>query len=201
MLPASSVAKRLGNIKVSSSYSVSIHDTKLTPQTMVFAHLPGAIFLAVIPIPNSVSLAITFLVLRSSTQSMDTAPRSAFLAGVVEPHERTAMMGFIFMAKSASSSGGPILTGVLAQKGLLWVAFVLAGALMCVYDLGILVAFGRHRSPGDNGQDRESEGEEERVGSVQRGEIIERRSTDCKEKELGVRIVIKELKTPALEKE
>jgi sugar phosphate permease len=168
---------------------------------MVFAHLPGAIFLAVIPIPNSVSLAITFLVLRSSTQSMDTAPRSAFLAGVVEPHERTAMMGFIFMARSASSSGGPILTGVLAQRGLLWVAFVLAGALMCVYDLGILMAFWRHGSPGDNGEDQKSEGEEERVGSVQRGEIIERRSIDCEKKKSEVRIGIEVLEIPALEKE
>jgi sugar phosphate permease len=200
MLPASSVAKRLGKIKVSSSHCVT-RTPKLTPQTMVFAHLPGAIFLAVIPIPNSVSLAVTFLVLRSSTQSMDTAPRSAFLAGVVEPHERTAMMGFIFMAKSASSSGGPILTGVLAQKGLLWVAFMLAGSLMCVYDLGILVAFGRHRSPGDNREDQELEGEEERVGSAQSGEINESRSNHWNEKKLEARIVMEELKIPALEKE
>jgi MFS family permease len=123
---------------------------------MVFAHLPGAIFLILIPIPNRVSLAVTFLVLRSSTQSMDTAPRSAFLAGAVQPHERTPMMGFIYLARSSASSVGPIITGVLAGKGMLWVAFVTAGSLMIVYDLGILALFGGHKtqSRDDESDDR-----------------------------------------------
>ena len=132
---------------------------------------------------------------------MDTAPRSAFLAGVVEPHERTAMMGFVFMAKSAASCGGPVLTGVLAQRGRLWVAFVLAGAGMCVYDLGVLVAFGRHGSPENREADQEQNDEEERVGSAQSGETIEISSTDYNEKKSEVRIDIEELKNPALEKE
>ncbi|KAI9872790.1 MAG: hypothetical protein M1830_001189, partial [Pleopsidium flavum] len=62
-LVASSIAKRIGLIK-----------------TMVFTHLPSAICLALIPLPSSVGLAMTFLILRSSTQSMDQAPRQAFLA-------------------------------------------------------------------------------------------------------------------------
>jgi MFS family permease len=132
---------------------------------------------------------------------MDTAPRSAFLAGVVEPHERTAMMGFIFMAKSAASCGGPILTGALAQRELLWVAFVLAGAGMCVYDLGIWGAFGRQRGRGDKGGEREEEGEVGCGGEVRSGEIIKDRRTKCKEKKSEVRINVEELKGPALEKE
>jgi sugar phosphate permease len=142
---------------------------------MVFAHLPGAIFLALIPIPNFVSLAVTFLVLRSSTQSMDTAPRSAFLAGVVQPHERTAMMGFIYIARSSASSVGPIITGVLAGKEMLWVAFVTAGSLMVVYDLGILVAFGGHKSQcQDEGSDDPIQNEERNnpLKSVKTAEAI-----------------------------
>jgi sugar phosphate permease len=168
---------------------------------MVIAHLPSALFLALIPLPHSLSLATTFLILRSSTQSMDTAPRSAFLAGVVEPHERTAMMGFVFMAKSAASCGGPILTGALAQRGCLWVAFVMAGAGMGVYDLGILVAFGRLGRPENREKDQEQNSDEERVGSAQSGEKIEISSTDYNEKKVEVRIDIEELKVPALEKE
>jgi dipeptide/tripeptide permease len=97
---------------------------------------------------------------------MDTAPRSAFLAGVVQPHERTAMMGFIYITRSSASSVGPIITGVLAGKGNLWVAFVTAGSLMVVYDMGILVAFGGHKS---QCQDEESDDQiqnEERNDSV-----------------------------------
>ncbi|KAE9369124.1 MFS general substrate transporter [Stipitochalara longipes BDJ] len=184
MLPASSVAKRLGNIK-----------------TMVFAHLPGAIFLAVIPIPNSISLAVTFLVLRSSTQSMDTAPRSAFLAGVVQSHERTAMMGFVYMARSSASSAGPILTGVLAGKGLLWVAFVLAGSLMVVYDLGILVAFGGHRRLGHDEEGQDESEDEERIGSAQTEDTTIRKSNDGGEKKLEVMINVKEVEPSSLEKD
>jgi hypothetical protein len=78
---------------------------------------------------------------------MDTAPRSALLAGVVQPHERTAMIGFVYISRSSASSVGPAITGVLAGKGMLRVGFVVAGSLMVVYDLEILVAFGRPRAP------------------------------------------------------
>lgn len=124
MILASSIAKRFGNVK-----------------TMVFTHLPSAIFLALIPVPNSLSLAMTFLILRSCTQSMDTAPRSAFLAAVVLPHERTAVMGLINVVKTSAQSLGPLITGILADKNVVWVAFVAAGSLKACYDLGMLAVF------------------------------------------------------------
>ncbi|KAH9208555.1 major facilitator superfamily domain-containing protein [Leptodontidium sp. 2 PMI_412] len=129
MLFAAALARRFGNIK-----------------TMVFAHLPSAIFLSLIPAPRSVEVSIVFLVLRSCTQSMDTPPRSAFLAGIVEPHERTAMMGLVNISRSSLSSLSPLLTGVLAGKNMIWVSFVLAGSLLVTYDLGILAIFGGHKT-------------------------------------------------------
>lgn len=36
---------------------------------------------------------------------------------------------------------GPLITGVLADKKLFWLAFVLAGALKIAYDLGLLAIF------------------------------------------------------------
>jgi MFS family permease len=128
-LVASSISKRFGNVK-----------------TMVFTHLPSAVALALIPVPSNVSIAMLLLILRSCTQSMDVAPRSAFLAAVVLPAERTAVMGTINVVKTFSQSLGPLITGVLAGKGLFWVAFVMAGSLKVVYDLGMLAVFAGHRT-------------------------------------------------------
>lgn len=128
VLVAASIAKRIGNVK-----------------TMVFTHLPSAICLAMIGIPSHLGLAIMFVVLRSSTQSMDTAPRSAFLSAIVLPNERTAVMGMINVVKTASQSLGPAITGVLAGKDLFWVAFLLAGSLKAAYDIGMLITFVGHK--------------------------------------------------------
>lgn len=143
MLLASSIAKRFGNIK-----------------TMVFTHLPSSIFLALIPVPNSSKFAMLFLILRSCTSSMDVAPRSAFLAAVVLPNERTAVMGTINVAKTMGQSLGPLVTGLLANYKLFWVAFVAAGSLKVTYDLAILAVFVRHKTYEDRAEE-ERQAEEE----------------------------------------
>jgi sugar phosphate permease len=108
---------------------------------MVFTHLPSAIALALIPVPSNVHFAILFIILRSCTQSMDVAPRSAFLAAVVLPNERTAVMGLINVVKTLCTSIGPSITGVLAKHGLIKFSFFAAGALKATYDLGVLAVF------------------------------------------------------------
>ncbi|KAL4801761.1 major facilitator superfamily domain-containing protein [Aspergillus unguis] len=140
MLLASSIAKRIGNVK-----------------TMVFTHLPSALCLALIPFGN-LPLALTLLVLRSCMQNMDVAPRSAFLAAALPSDKRTAIMGSINVVKTSAQSLGPLITGVLADRGLFGVSFTLAGVLKMVYDLGILVSFLGLK--GD--RDREGEGRHER---------------------------------------
>lgn len=128
-LVASSISKRIGLIK-----------------TMVFTHLPSAFFLALIPLPNNVILAMAFLFLRSSMQSMDQAPRQAFLAAAVLPSERTAVMGVVNVVKTLSQSGGPVATGGLAGAGKFWVAFLIAGMLKMSYDLAMLKMFLGYKS-------------------------------------------------------
>ena len=123
-LAASSLAKRIGLIK-----------------TMVFTHLPSAIFLALIPLASHAWSAMSFLILRSSMQSMDQAPRQAFLAAAVLPSERTAVMGVVNMVKTLSQSGGPVATGYLAGVGKFRIAFLIAGGMKASYDLGILKMF------------------------------------------------------------
>ncbi|KAF2855045.1 ADC synthase [Plenodomus tracheiphilus IPT5] len=122
---ASSLAKRLGLI-----------------QAMVITHLPASIFLALLPAPSSLAPTIFLLVGRSVLNSMDQAPRSAFLSLVVLPEERTAVMGVVNILKTLSQSSGPSVTGVLAGLERFWVAFVVAGSLKGVYDLLLLVYFG-----------------------------------------------------------
>jgi len=102
---------------------------------------------------------------------MDTAPRAAFLAAVVRPNERTAIMGLINVVKTSSQSLGPILTGVLAQKHFFWVAFVLAGCLKATYDLGLLATFAGHKT-------HEDRAEEARREEQQRQQVEEDEHTD-----------------------
>ncbi|KAF7118975.1 hypothetical protein CNMCM5793_008615 [Aspergillus hiratsukae] len=124
MLVASSIAKRIGNVK-----------------TMVFTHLPSAICLALIPVPSALPAALTFLILRACSQSMDVAPRSAFLAAALPPDKRTAIMGAINVVKTCSQSLGPLITGVMANHGLFGASFTLAGILKAIYDVGMLMSF------------------------------------------------------------
>lgn len=108
---------------------------------MVFTHLPSALFLALLPVPTSLTLTIIFLVGRSLLNTMDQAPRSAFLSAVVLSEERTAVMGIVNVVKTLSQSGGPFVTGLLAEHGRFWIAFVVAGSLKASYDLGLLAMF------------------------------------------------------------
>ena len=137
-LVASSLAKRIGLIK-----------------TMVFTHLPSAIFLALIPLPGNVGLATTFLILRSCMAHMDQAPRQAFLAAAVLPNERTAVMGVVNVVKTLSQSAGPVATGWLATVQKFWIAFLVAGGMKASYDLAMLKMFLGYKSREE--QQREDE--------------------------------------------
>ena len=121
---AAAIARRIGLIK-----------------TMVWTHLPSAFFLAMIPVPPYLLLAVLFIFARATLSSMDQAPRSAFLSAIVLPNERTAVMGVVNTVKTLSQSGGPIITGVLAGENHFWVAFVAAGTMKACYDLGLLALF------------------------------------------------------------
>ena len=142
-LVASSISKRIGLIK-----------------TMVLTHMPSAIFLSLIPLPSNVVLAMAFLVLRASTQSMDQAPRQAFIAAVVLPSERTAVMGVVNVVKTLSQSGGPVTTGWLAGINRFWVSFLVAGGLKVSYDLSMLKMFLGHRLNGDD-EDGDGDGDKD----------------------------------------
>ncbi|KAK3330719.1 major facilitator superfamily transporter [Apodospora peruviana] len=115
-------------------------------KTMVYTHLPSAVFLSLVPVPPADAqggtwLAMAFLALRACTQSMDQAPRQAFLAAAVLPVERTAVLGVVNITKTLAQAGGIGSSGFLAGKKLWVVALGGAGLLKAAYDLLMLWMF------------------------------------------------------------
>ena len=72
---------------------------------------------------------------------MDVAPRSAFLAVALPADKRTAIMGSINVVKTCSQTLGPLITGVLSDRGVFGASFTVAGILKASYDIGMLVSF------------------------------------------------------------
>ncbi len=93
---------------------------------------------------DNVFVSLVFLFLRDSTRSMDTAPRTAFVASVLLPNERTAAMGLINVTKTAAQSVGPAITGILVDLDLFWLTFVSAAVGKVTYDIWLLVLFKNH---------------------------------------------------------
>jgi MFS family permease len=109
--------------------------------TMVFTHIPSSAAVLLFPFAQSIPATIALLLVRVGLNNMDQAPRAALIAAVVRPEERTAAMGITGMLRTLASTTGPSITGVLADAGLFWVAFVVAGALRLAYDFGVFAMF------------------------------------------------------------
>ncbi|KAK5125592.1 hypothetical protein LTR85_011866 [Meristemomyces frigidus] len=109
--------------------------------TMVFTHIPSSAAVLVFPLPGSLWMTVILLIIRAGLNNMDQAPRSAFIAAVVKPEERTAVMGITSMLRTLAATTGPTLTGLLAGNDQFWIAFVAAGAFRLAYDVGLYVMF------------------------------------------------------------
>ena len=139
--------------------------------TMVFTHIPSSAAVLFFPLPKSVTATFALLLVRVGLNNMDQAPRAALIAAVVKPEERTAVMGITGTLRTLASTMGPSITGVLADGGRFWVAFVVAGALRLTYDLGIFTMFINMKL----NKHEEVEGSEEQVASDGDEEEVERR--------------------------
>lgn len=105
---------------------------------MALTHLPSAVLLGLLPLAPTIELASVLLILRAALSTMDQGPRSVFLAQVVRPEERTKVMGVVNTVKTMAQSGGPLVTGAMAQSGHFGAVFVLGGSLKASYDLGLM---------------------------------------------------------------
>ncbi|KAJ4406061.1 hypothetical protein N0V82_010207 [Gnomoniopsis sp. IMI 355080] len=109
--------------------------------TMVFTHVPSSLAVLLFPLPQNKFLTFALLLLRTGLNNMDQAPRAALIAAVVKPEERTAVMGITSTLRTLANVTGPSFTGLLAENGRFWIAFVVGGALRLAYDLGLFVMF------------------------------------------------------------
>jgi hypothetical protein len=109
--------------------------------TMVFTHIPSSAAVLFFGLPDNLVLVCILLLVRAGLNNMDQAPRSAFIAAVVKPEERTAVMGITNLLRTLAAMAGPSITGVLAGSNKFWVAFVVAGAFRLAYDVGLYVMF------------------------------------------------------------
>lgn len=111
--------------------------------TMVFTHAPSSAAVLLFPLPPTSAfwLVVLLLLVRAGLNMMDQAPRTALIAAVVRPRERTAVMGVTSTLRTLASMAGPGITGLLAAGGRFWVAFVVAGACRLAYDFGLWAVF------------------------------------------------------------
>ncbi|SMY28868.1 unnamed protein product [Zymoseptoria tritici ST99CH_1A5] len=124
--------------------------------TMVFTHIPSSAAVLLFPLPNYFWMAVILLFVRAGLNNMDQAPRSALIAAVVRPEERTAVMGITSMLRTLAATSGPMVTGFLAGGNRFWVAFVAGGAFRLTYDVGLWVIFRSiklHQHEGGDGSD------------------------------------------------
>ncbi|KIX05682.1 uncharacterized protein Z518_03654 [Rhinocladiella mackenziei CBS 650.93] len=126
--------------------------------TMVFTHVPSSAAVLFFPFPPFFWMTAALLMIRAGLNNMDQAPRSAFIAAVVKPEERTVVMGITSMLRNLAAMAGPTLTGALAANEQFGIAFVVAGACRLAYDFGLYALFVnmrlyQHESNSDDSHD------------------------------------------------
>lgn len=109
--------------------------------TMVFTHVPSSAAVFLFGLPSHFWMSVVLLFVRAGLNNMDQAPRAAFIAAVVRPEERTAVMGITSTLRTLAAMVGPSITGVLAAGDRFWIAFLVAGALRLAYDFGLYALF------------------------------------------------------------
>jgi predicted MFS family arabinose efflux permease len=116
--------------------------------TMVFTHLPSNILLILVALMPNVWLAVGMLLARQSLSQMDVPTRQSYTMAVVDPGERAAAASVTGVARSVSSSGSPVLAGLLLNATTFGWPLVISGALKSAYDLLLLARF-RGVRPGE----------------------------------------------------
>ncbi|KAI8959338.1 MFS general substrate transporter [Daldinia sp. FL1419] len=109
--------------------------------TMVFTHTPSSAAVLFFPFPPYLWMTAGLLLIRAGLNNMDQAPRAAFIAAVVKPEERTAVMGITATVRTLAATAGPSVTGILASSDRFWIAFIVAGSCRLSYDFGLYAMF------------------------------------------------------------
>lgn len=173
------VHHRLGNLmalvwfasSISNLFSASVARRIGLVKAMVFTHLPAAVILGFIPLAQAWWVLGGLMVFRAAFNSMDQAPRSAFVAAVFLPEERTAVMGTLNLVKTLGQAAGPLFTGFFMDKHNWWVVFVVGAVLKVLYDMGLLFMFMNTKVP-EHGRQRRTHVTEMDVVQLMGGELM-----------------------------
>ncbi len=111
--------------------------------TMVFTHVPSNVFLCLIPLMPTPSLAVVLLLLRHVLSQMDVPTRQAYTMALVAPSDRVFAATWTNGARNIGSALTPALAGVLLTFAAAGWPFYLAGALKIGYDLLTYQSFRR----------------------------------------------------------
>ena len=109
--------------------------------TMVYTHLPANAFLILAALMPNATLAIVFLLLRSSMSSMDVPARQSYVMAVVPPEERAAAASVTNVPRSLASAAAPIPAGMMLDVTSFGWPLICAGALKISYDVLLLLQF------------------------------------------------------------
>jgi MFS family permease len=110
-------------------------------ETMVFTHLPSNVLLILVPLAPTFGLALGLFLARMSLSQMDVPTRQAYLAGIVEPRERTKANAWTNGTRNVAQAAGPFSASTLVALAGLSSPFFLGGALKIAYDLAVYRGF------------------------------------------------------------
>ncbi|KAI0200798.1 major facilitator superfamily domain-containing protein [Astrocystis sublimbata] len=162
--------------------------------TMVFTHIPSSAAVLVFPFPPLFWMSAVLLLIRAALNSMDQAPRTALIAAVVKPEERTAVMGITSTVRTLAAMAGPSVTGLLASNEHFWVAFVAAGVCRLAYDFGLYGLFiniklNQREAPRMEQVSRERIGQEDFDEEMELESIFDSDVSSIDESEIGSAVV------------
>ena len=114
-------------------------------KTMVFTHLPANFCLMLIPFMSDLTWVIVLLFIRAALSQMDVPTRSSYVMAIVTPAERPAAASITSVPRSLASAISPFMAGYLLTVSSFGWPLIAAGALKIVYDILLLMTFGKVR--------------------------------------------------------
>jgi MFS family permease len=115
--------------------------------TIVFTHLPAAVYLVVAAFTPDLTLVLILLLVRATLSQMDVPTRTSYVLAVVTPAERPAAASFTAVPRSLASAVSPAISGVLLATSFAGMPLVISGLLKSIYDLTLLFFFRQIRPP------------------------------------------------------
>jgi MFS family permease len=112
--------------------------------TMVFTHLPSNVLLIIAALMPTAPLAVGAILLRMCLSQMDVPARQAYVMSVVPPEERAAAASVTNVPRSLAAALSPLLAGAMLTRSSFGWPLLCAGVLKAVYDVLLLVQFGKH---------------------------------------------------------